>query len=183
MEVSIRPIRIDGNIAYVPLTKGYEAIIDAEDAVSVGQWNWAAYARHGRRCVYAIRSDRTGGGNKTIFLHRFLLECSNGFCVDHIDGNGLNNTRINLRIATFSQNQHNSTISRDNTSGYKGVIFDRRRNVWRAAIAKNRKRLHLGSFTTPEAAYSAYCDAAQELHGEFANPVCLSDLAKRGEDA
>jgi hypothetical protein len=86
--------------------------------------------------------------------------------IDHIDGNGLNNSFGNLRLATGSQNIANQGKRQDNTSGYKGV--SRHRSKWRAEITVNNSYYYLGLFETPELAHMAYCKAAAELHGEFA---------------
>ena len=156
----LKPVRVEGDVAYVPLTQGYAAIIDAGDAEFVGQWNWYAHVKG--RIVYATR--RAG---QTIYLHRVLAEVENGLEVDHIDGDGLNNRRANLRVATTSQNQFNSRKPSNNKSGFKGVFLDRRTGKWRAAIKKNRVCRELGYFDTPEQAYWAYCEASADLHGEF----------------
>lgn len=157
----IRPIRIEGNIAFVPLTRGYEAIIDAADAEFVGQWNWCAHVKD--RTVYAIRAHK----GRSLYLHRALTQAEKGLEVDHRDGDGLNNRRENLRVGTTSQNQFNSRRPSNNKSGYKGVFWDKRAKKWRAAIKKDRVCRELGFFETPEQAYWAYCEASAELHGEF----------------
>lgn len=161
----ISPIRIEGKIAYVPLTRGYEAIIDAADVSLVEEYNW--YALMQRNTVYAVRTDRTGDKQRKVYLHRAILGEPDGLEVDHKDGNGLKNTRDNLRAATTSQNQQNARISKRNTSGFRGVHWDKRDQRWRAYIKVNRKQTHLGNFTTPEAAHAAYCKASARMHGEF----------------
>jgi Demerecviridae HNH endonuclease len=88
--------------------------------------------------------------------------------IDHRDGDSTNNRWSNLRRATASQNGANSRRRRDNTSGYKGVLPCRRSRRWRACIRKNGRRMHLGTFATPEAAHDAYVTAARKLFGEFA---------------
>jgi hypothetical protein len=90
--------------------------------------------------------------------------------IDHRDGNATNNRRSNLRRATPTQNSANRRRSRHNTSGYKGVSLCRRSGRrWRAVISKKR-RIHLGTFATPEAAHAAYVAAARKLFGKFARP-------------
>lgn len=86
--------------------------------------------------------------------------------VDHIDRNGLNNTRSNLRIATVVQNQANARISKSNTTGFKGVR--KHKGKFMARISVNGNRLFLGMFATPELAHAAYMEAAIKYHGEFA---------------
>ena len=88
--------------------------------------------------------------------------------IDHIDGNGLNNSFANLRKANRSQNMCNSRLTADNSSGFKGVSYCKQTKKWKASIQINGKQLHLGRFDTPEPAHMAYCKAAAELHGEFA---------------
>lgn len=87
--------------------------------------------------------------------------------IDHIDGDTTNNRIANLRLAETAENQWNAKLRVNNTSGYKGV--HKRANKWAAYIAVKGKRISLGSFDTPEAAYAARCAAANDLHGEFAN--------------
>jgi len=84
--------------------------------------------------------------------------------VDHINGNSLDNRRINLRLCNRSQNAFNSKAHRDNASGYKGVVLRKKDMRWVAEFNHS----HLGSFDTPEAAHAAYLAAAQQYAGEFA---------------
>lgn len=91
--------------------------------------------------------------------------------IDHINGIRDDNRFVNLREATRAQNMANSRRLHSNTSGFKGVSFDKRDGRWRAYIRGNQRRHHLGSFDTPEEAHAAYCAAAAELFGEFARPA------------
>jgi hypothetical protein len=88
--------------------------------------------------------------------------------IDHWDTNTSNNRWGNLREATSSQNKMNRPNRSDNTSGYKGVWWEKRRSKWVADIMVDSKRRHLGYFPTAEAAHAAYCEAAARLHKEFA---------------
>ena len=88
--------------------------------------------------------------------------------VTYIDGNSLNTRIENLRAATHSQIMTCRGIRKNNTSGFKGVKYSKNDHKWIAAISKNKKYYHLGSFDAPEEAYKAYCKAAKKLHGEFA---------------
>jgi hypothetical protein len=162
--IPIRPLRIEGNIAYVPLTRGYEAIIDAADAEFIGQWNWQAHID--THNVYAVRKGQLGEIRRVI-MHRSIMQPPSQMKVDHIDGNGLNNTRSNLRVVSHSDNLKNQQLRRDNRSGFKGVTWKKDNKKWCARIVHEGKRIHLGYFKTPEAAYEAYCQASQKLHGEF----------------
>jgi hypothetical protein len=165
MPRKVRPIRVCGGVAYVTLTQGYEAIIDAADVPLVDGWNW--YAIVHKHTIYAMRSDYSGTKRRGVYLHRAIMGEPMGFQIDHIDGDGLKNKRCNLREATPTQNRCNQAIGSRNTSGFKGVSFHKRIRKWRAAISTNRKTKNLGYFSTPEEAHSAYCTASRELHGEF----------------
>lgn len=88
--------------------------------------------------------------------------------IDHIDGNGANNRWANLREATHSQNLCNTPLRKTNQSGYKGVIFFKPKQKWRASLQLKGKTHHLGYFETPQEASAAYQRAAVELHGQFA---------------
>jgi len=161
----VRPIRIEGQVAYVPLTRGYEAIIDAADVPLILGFNW--YAHVDRCTIYAQRTMRRDGKILRIQMHRVILDVPDGLHGDHIDGNGINNRRSNLRIATLSQNQHNIRIARNNTSGFKGVSWSKKSGKWQAKIKLNGKNQHLGLFDEIEAAHHAYVCAATTLHGDF----------------
>jgi len=164
----IRPIRIEGDVAFVTLTKGYEAIIDAADVHLVDLWNW--HVQPVRKIVYASRSALANENSpkQTIFMHRVLMAAPDDIDVDHENGNGLDNRRSsNLRIATQSQNQFNQGINRANTSGIKGVCWHKKKEKWEARIQINGKNAYLGRFTDVSAAADAYAKASAEYHGEF----------------
>lgn len=161
----IRPIRVEGNLAFVPLTKGYEAVIDAADVDLVSGVNWCAHVVG--RTAYAVRTARKGGRNQTLYMQRIVISAGRNDHVDHWDGNGLNNTRANLRTASVSQNMHNQRRRNDNASGFKGVGFRKTDGKWRARIADKGQRVNLGLFGCPTAAAIAYARASQRLHGEF----------------
>lgn len=89
--------------------------------------------------------------------------------LDHIDRNPENNRLDNLREATKVTNSYNSRLRKDNTSGIKGVYFDKRRNLFYSQIVANKQKTFLGYFETKEAAAKAYSEAAKLAHGEFIN--------------
>lgn len=158
----------------IPLTQDQFAEISAIDCGRVSRFKWhAAWYKHAKS-FYAVRSVRTvSDGRVTIRLvsmARFVLGLEPGDLrqADHIDGDTLNNTRDNLRIASVAENVRNRRRQRNNTSGFKGVSWCGESNNWRACIAVNGKNKHLGLFLTRELAHAAYCKAAVELHGEFA---------------
>lgn len=156
----VRSIRVDGDIAFIPLTRGKVAIIDAADVPLVDGWNWCAVP------------STTGGwyaycsGNKKVRLHQYLKPAPAGFVIDHRDRDGLNCRRSNLRFATAKQNAQNKRRPRIGTGAYKGV--SRHGGGWRARIVAENGRLALGTFQTAEMAADAYDRAALELFGEFA---------------
>ena len=160
-----RQIQIDGAIARIQLTKRYVAIIDAADVPVADGLNWSAKVNPWT--VYAQRSIRKPDGRwTTIYLHRILLG-DDPRQVDHIDGDGLNNRRSNLRWATHAENQRNSRRAVTNTSGFKGVHWHARDRRWLAQIMLDGRRLHLGYFDCRHAAHRAYCEANARLHGQF----------------
>jgi len=167
-----RPIRIEGDLAYVPLTGGYEAVIDASDAALVGGWNWFAkpeYKRDGSiRAVYAARKETLGmGKQRDVLMHRVIAGTAANLETDHRDGNGLNNRRTNLRDATKAQNRRNRATRIDSQTGAKGVYLHTDKKKWRAQIFADGKRRHLGLFETMEEASSAYAEASARWHGDF----------------
>jgi hypothetical protein len=164
----IRPIRIEGDVAYVTLTQGHEAIIDAADVPLVEGVNWCVYVN--KQWLYAMRSiiNKQTGKRSSVLMHRVIMDTPNKMETDHINGDGLDNRRVNLRIATTSQNQANTGAPATNTSGFKGVSWRERDKKWRAQIRSNGVYWWLGLFDTPEAAHAAYVAASEVLHGEFA---------------
>lgn len=164
----IRLIRIEGDVAYVPLTQGYEAIIDAADVPLVEGFNWCTTStKSGKGGPYAQRHNTNRMRRTTVQMHREILGGIEELEVDHVDGNGLNNTRKNLRLATRAQNARNIGIPKHNTSGFKGVSYVAAYNKWTAQIKANGYKFHLGTYETAEAAHAAYMAASNILHGEF----------------
>lgn len=109
--------------------------------------------------------------NKLQYTHRLVWLYLYGALpvghLDHVDGDTSNNRVTNLREATRYENQHNQGKRKNNTSGFKGVSWDKSMKKWAASITKKYKKVHLGYFATPEEAASAYQNAAQAHHGEF----------------
>ncbi len=153
----------------IPLTQGKWAIIDACDAEKVLQHKW--YAHKDYHTYYALTNIRKEDGTPTILrLHRLILKPHPQTMVDHINGNGLDNRRCNLRLATNRQNLQNSRIPLTNTSGFKGVYWEKQKCRWRVQIYVDGKNKNLGSFKTKKEAAATYDRAAIKFFGQFAKP-------------
>lgn len=149
---------------------GYDVLIDEEDFELVMSRKWNTYKKDipkGR--IYFICGQYNGKNNDTIRLHRLIMKCkkNDGKVIDHINGNTLDNRKVNLRICTIGQNATNQAKRRSNTSGYKGVTWHKQDKLWQAQIMVNYKRIFLGLFEDPKEAHKAYCDASKKYHGEF----------------
>lgn len=152
----------------IALTRGKVAVIDDADASLVAGHNWHAEKDHG---VWYARTKPLYRHNRKrppITMHHLILGKNAGGHIDHIDGDGLNNRRSNLRAATASQNAMNQRrLKANNTSGFKGV--SRRRNgKWHVQIQHLGRKIHLGDFSDIQRAAETYDKAAKELFGEFA---------------
>jgi hypothetical protein len=162
----------DLSVRLIPLTKGKVAVVDAADYERLSQWVWSASLCNG--LWYAQRSVCLGtvGGKKkytSIFMHRFILDAPKGMKVDHRDGDGLNNRRnTNLRLSTHGQNLCNHGPNKTNTSGFKGVHWDKVKEKWVAQIQVDGHMKYLGLFVNKSDAALAYKEAAAKYHGEFA---------------
>ena len=157
-------------IVEIPLTQGVFALVDAADAPLVTGYSWCLTKVGRRRYATAYVRGSAKIRPQYVTMHRLLLNAPNRMDVDHIDGNGLNNTRANLRLASRAQNMANVARVSHGRSKHKGVTFVARLRLrpWRAQIMVNGKHLHLGQYATEVEAAKAY-DAAARLHfGEFA---------------
>lgn len=151
----------------IPLTKNHVAIVDSQDAERVKQLKWHSSVRP--HTVYALAAPT----RKThVYLHRFILGAKPGEHIDHIDGNGLNNTRTNLRVVTRSQQSCNTRKGkgqiRKGTSKYKGVYLNKARGRYYAKIHIKGTCIGLGSYQIEEEAARAYDAAAKQFFGEYA---------------
>lgn len=152
----------------IPLTRGYVALVDDEDCEWVISKKWSVCIPNAHN-KYAHHKKWVGGRSVGILMHRVIAGASGrGFIVDHIDGNGLNNCKENLRICTGAENNINRRKHKVMTSLYKGVFWAKSTSGWAAMVGINGKRIWLGTFKTQEEAAAAYDLAAQNIHGRFA---------------
>lgn len=167
---------------WLPLTKGYETVIDDLDYERVGKYKWKAevITQGDRVYVYAVRNFAVKGVFHSEKLHRVILNRPVGMLVDHINRDTLDNRRSNLRAVTFSQNTMNQKLSVKNVSGYRGVSG--KEGKWVAAIKVRGQTRWLGRFKDKLDAAVAYDMAALMLNGEFAQTSVLKPLIQERKD-
>lgn len=157
-------IEVVGGTTKIFLNRGYVALIDTEDWEKVKDKKWAVSPQS--NTTYCRNSTRGGG---TISLHRLIMNAPKDMDVDHIDHNGLNNTKSNLRICTTSENCRNRVRGKISSSKYKGVYFYCPTKKWRSAITIAKgKRIYLGQFLSEESAAIVYNEMAKKYFGEYA---------------
>lgn len=159
------------NNGTLQLSQGLVAIVDKEDFERCSKFKWYAVkdTNNAREVYYAKTNIRHSNGYMTtIALHRFILNAGKGSIIDHIDGDGLNNRKNNLRFATASQNMMNQRRNPNGlkASPYKGIA--KHGNKWAARIRQDGMWIHVGYFEQARDAAEAYDIAAVELFGEFA---------------
>ncbi|MHC4520512.1 MAG: HNH endonuclease, partial [Planctomycetota bacterium] len=152
------------------LGKGLFATVDAADYEQVRKYRWYVI-RSGGNNAYAA----TCKNGKTVYMHRMLMRPRKGYVVDHIDGNGLNNRRCNLRVCTPAQNLTNKA-PRGGSSQFVGVY--RYRDKWVAHVTHRGKYYYVGVFADDVEAAKARDRKAYELHGQYAYLNFPHDLAR-----
>lgn len=148
----------------IQLNQGIITIVDDDDFEYLNQWKWYLLKSHTN--YYAIRTSKPE--NKLIQLHRVVIKAKEGEFVDHINGDKLDNRKINLRICTRSQNAQNRKTNKLNKSGYNGVSWCIKNKKWVAQIQYENKKIHIGYYINAIDAAKAFNEAAQKYHGEFA---------------
>ena len=149
----------------VPLTKGKYALVDEEDYERVMQCNWSLSGD------LRYTSARIKGC--LILMHRFIINPPKDMVLYHINGDGLDNRKCNLRVCTQRQNSYNCIGSKNVSSKFKGVSWHKLTSKWRATIMKDRKQIYLGLFTDEREAAKAYNKKAYELFNSFSK---LNDI-------
>ena len=152
----------------IPLTQGQFALVDDEDYEKLSQYKWHARWNKTSNTFYADRHTRKSDGRRTkIQMHREIMDASPGLDVDHIDHNGLNNTKSNLRLITHRQNSYGNIRHKRGSSRFKGVNWDKQHQQWRAQIYVNKRKVNLGTFNSEIDAACAYDAAAAKHFGEY----------------
>mgnify|MGYP001558742858 CR=1 FL=1 len=143
----------------IPLSNGGETLIDWRDLkIAIGH-RW--YKNDNGYVLSRI-------GKKLFRLHRFINKTPSGKDTDHINGDRLDNRRVNLRTCTRAENMWNSGRHKDNTSGYKGVSWWKTGGYWQAQISINSQKIHLGFFKSKMDAVKVYDKAVRKYHKEYA---------------
>ena len=162
---NINNITIKDEIAIIDLydtigNKIGETIIDAEDVELVKQYSWSlSKGRHTQYC----KSNQVGP------LYRLVMNAPKGMVVDHINHNGLDNRKSNLRICTNQENICNCEIPKNNKSGCKGVYWAKDKNKWTVQVTINNKTIYIGRYANLEEAIEARKEASKKYYNEFAN--------------
>lgn len=144
----------------MPLTQGKVALVDDDDFEQLNKYKWCACVR--KHTIYAVRSEPKT--HKTIRMHREVLKyIPDGMFTDHIDGNGLNNQKYNLRIVTTRQNAQNRHQVK--SSKYPGVTWHSGSKKWNARILINGQQNNLGFFESEDDAATAYTNACLNPDG------------------
>ena len=151
----------------IKLTQGYVALVDDEDFVLISKYSW--HVQKEGRNIYARTNIPALKKYRGVLMHILLMGKKPGLELDHINHNGIDNRRKNLRHVTRQQNQHNRRHHLHTSSKYKGVSFYKGKGIWVAQINKDNIRFYLGTFPTQKDAALAYDKKSQELHGVFGN--------------
>ena len=149
------------------------ALVDDRDFDSLNRFKWYAWKLPPDRWYAARNCPRIGGKQQHVSMHRFLLGARKGEAVDHVNGDGLDNRRVNLRLASQAQNLANARKKRTwnghpTSSRFKGVMWHRAAGKWKAEIRVGGRSRYLGLFADEVEAAEAYNRAALQIFGEYA---------------
>lgn len=153
------------------LSKGLFCTVDDSDFEFLNQYKWTASgkAKYGFRAIRGFSFFKNGTEtSRPILMHRVITMCPNGFEVDHIDGDQLNNQKNNLRIVSHCSNMKNRRQKSDMTSRFKGVSFCKQSGKWVGRLQANGRILLNAGFDSEEDAAREYNKYAKQYHGKFA---------------
>lgn len=155
----------------IPLSQGQHAMVDDEDYDFLIQYRWHAHKKPGEKTFYAKRITPYIEGKRTsYFMHREILKLTDKkIKVDHIDHNGLNCQRSNMRLCSDQENSRNKTKRKKGSSQYHGVFWHKAGKAWTASVAVDGKKVYLGLFKDETDAAIARDEAVKKHYGEFAN--------------
>lgn len=168
----------DGLIGYGLTSTGEVFLFDADNYPLIKDTTWY-------RCNKCNEGSSYIGDRSGVCIHRYIVEAPNGFEIDHINLNPLDNRKSNLRVCTHQQNQCNQPLQTNNTSGVTGVSFYARRSKYRARIKYLQKEVHLGYYISFIEAVQARNEGMRCLFGEYGlynnapdAPPIISDYVK-----
>lgn len=152
----------------IALSRGKVALIDDDDSQLVGEYRWWLYPVATTTHHAGTQITDSHGNRHYLAMHRLIMNAPAGMDVDHINGNGLDNRKINLRLCARGENVRNRRPQVRRSSRYKGVVWHKQTNCWMARISLHSKEHYLGLFHNELDAARAYNAAAKKLHGSFA---------------
>lgn len=153
-------------IRAIPLTQGEVALIDNRDIKIASRMHWVLDKRDNGICYASSIDTSKGKPYKKVYLHQLILGLRKGHVIDHINGNGLDCRRKNIRHCSQSENMSKAQRIKKPMSGYRGVYS--KRNKWFVTLNHMCKTIHVGTFESKEKAAHAYNKVAKYLHGKFA---------------
>ncbi len=149
---------LDGEYGICYLNDGSEVMFDKEDYDLIKDWTWYKDG-HG----YVVSHKANNNIRVSVKMHMLVMGSDGSMNIDHIFGNKLDNRKSQLRFATKAENARNQKLRKNNTSGYKGVYWDKNRSKWIAAI----QGTYIGAYNSLDDANAAYTTKARQLFGEF----------------
>lgn len=154
----------------IQLTKGYSVLVDDEDYEKLIKYKWYAHICNG--LIYA--ATRSIKDLKFVYMHRYIMNCTKGFVVDHITGNTLDNQKNNLRSCTQKQNIRNRVGNKNTSSKYIGVSWNKTHKKWSTETRKDKIKIFIGYFDNENDAAEAYNKKCLELYGEYFKPNIIN---------